>query len=139
MALYPEEAPYAVNNFIFLAENDYYDNTPFYAVIEGFVVQAGDPSGTGWGTPGFLYDVEVSELNFERPYMVAMTNSGPGSNNSQFFITFSPLTYLNGQNTIFGEVIDGVEVLKLLTLRDPEKDPFVPVSDYILDITIEKK
>ncbi|HSG26200.1 MAG TPA: peptidylprolyl isomerase [Anaerolineales bacterium] len=139
LALYPEAAPYAVNNFIFLAENDYYDNTPFYAVIEGFIVQAGDPSGTGWGTPGFLYDLEISELNFDRPYMVAMANSGPGSNSSQFFITFSPLSYLNGQHTIFGEVIEGVDVLKMLTIRDPEKDPFAPMEDHILDITIDKK
>ena len=139
LALYPEAAPYAVNNFIFLAENDYYDNTPIYAVIEGFVVQAGDPSGTGWGTPGFLYDLEISDLKFDRPYMVAMANSGPGSNSSQFFITFNPLTHLNGQHTIFGEVIEGVDVLKQLTFRDPEKDPFAPMDDHILDITILKK
>ncbi len=139
LALYPDAAPFAVNSFIFLAEQGYYDNTPFYAVVEGFVAQAGDPSGTGWGTPGFLYDIETSELSFERPYMVAMANSGPGSNNSQFFITLSPLTYLNGKHTIFGEVIDGVDVINSLSQRDPEQDPFAPLEDYILDITIEKQ
>lgn len=140
LALYPDVAPMAVNSFIFLAENDYYDNTPFYAVVEGFVAQAGDPSGTGWGTPGYLFGLETSpELTFERPYMVAMANSGPDANNSQFFITFSPLTYLNGKHTIFGEVIDGVDVLKSLTFRDPEKDPLAPISDMLLDVTIEKK
>lgn len=139
LALYPDAAPIAVNNFVFLAENDYYDNTPFYAVIEAFVVQAGDPSGTGWGNPGFLYDLEVSDLSFERPYMVAMANSGPGSNNSQFFITFNPLSHLNGRNTIFGEVIEGVDVLKMLSFRDPENDPYAPLTDHILDITIDKK
>ena len=140
LALYPDVAPVTVNNFIFLAENDYYDNTPFYAVIEGFIAQAGDPSGTGWGTPGFFYDLEVSsKLTFERPYMLAMGNSGPGASNSQFFITFSPLTHLEGQHTIFGEVIDGVDVLKALTFRDPEKDPLTPMSDLILDVTIEKQ
>jgi cyclophilin family peptidyl-prolyl cis-trans isomerase/protein-disulfide isomerase len=140
LALYPDVAPLTVNNFIFLAENNYYDNTPWYAVIEGFVAQAGDPSGTGWGTPGFLYDLEItSEVTFERPYMLAMTNSGPGTSNSQFFITFSPLTYLNGQYTIFGEVLEGVEVLKALKFRDPERDPLAPPSDMLLDVTIEKE
>jgi len=139
LALYPEAAPFAVNSFIFLAEQDYYDDSPFYAVIEGFVAQAGDPSGTGWGNPGFLYDIETSELNFDRPYMVAMANAGPGSNNSQFFITFSKLSHLNGQNTVFGEVIDGIDVLKALGRRDPEKDPYAPLENYILDVTIEKQ
>lgn len=140
LALYPDAAPVTVNNFIFLAEQNYYDDTPFYAVIEGFVAQAGDPSGTGWGTPGFLYGLEISpELSFERPYMLAMANSGPETSNSQFFITFSPLTFLNGQHTIFGEVIDGVDVLKALTIRDPEKDPLLPMSEMILDVTIEKQ
>jgi len=139
LALYPDAAPFAVNSFVFLAEQDYYDNTPFYAVIEGFVAQAGDPSGTGWGNPGYLFDIETSELTFDRPYMVAMANSGPGTNNSQFFISFSPLSYLNGKNTIFGEVIDGVDVLKALSIRDPERDPYAPLEDYILDITIEKQ
>jgi cyclophilin family peptidyl-prolyl cis-trans isomerase/protein-disulfide isomerase len=140
LALYPDVAPVTVNNFIFLAENDYYDNTPFYAVIEGFVAQAGDPSGTGWGTPGFFYDLEVSpDLTFERPYMLAMGNSGPGASNSQFFITFSPMTHLNGQHTIFGEVIDGVDVLKALSFRDPEKDALAPMGDLLLDVTIEQQ
>ncbi|MFN2146412.1 MAG: peptidylprolyl isomerase [Anaerolineales bacterium] len=140
LALYPDVAPVTVNNFIFLAEHDYYDNTPFYAVIEGFVAQAGDPSGTGWGSPGFFYDLETSpDLTFERPYMLAMGNSGPGASNSQFFITFSPLNHLTGQHTIFGEVIDGVDVLKALSFRDPEKDPIAPLSDLILDVTIEKQ
>ena len=140
LALYPDVAPVTVNNFIFLAENDYYDNTPFYAVINGFIAQAGDPSGTGWGNPGFLYDLEVSaDLTFERPYMLAMGNSGPETSNSQFFITFNPLTYLNGQYTIFGEVLDGIDVLQSLTLRDPERAPLQPMSEMILDITVEKQ
>ncbi|MBN2045733.1 MAG: peptidylprolyl isomerase [Anaerolineales bacterium] len=139
LALYPDVAPVTVNNFIFLAESDYYDNTPFYAVIEGYVAQAGDPSGTGWGTPGFFYDLETSPaLTFDRPYMLAMGSSGPGASNSQFFITFNPLSQLNGQHTIFGEVLDGVEVLQILTPRDPEKDPLAPMDDILLDITIEK-
>lgn len=140
MSLYPDVAPMAVNSFVFLSENDYYDNTPFYAVIEGFVAQAGDPSGTGWGAPGYLFGLETSpDLTFERPYMVAMANSGQDTNNSQFFITYSPLSYLNGQYTIFGEVLDGVDVLKSLTSRNPEENPLAPLNDYILDVTIEEK
>jgi len=140
LALYPDVAPMAVNSFVFLAENDYYDNTPFYAVIEGFVAQAGDPSGTGWGTPGYLFGLETSpDLTFERPYMLAMANSGTDTNNSQFFITFSPLTYLDGKYTIFGEVLDGVDVLKNLSPRDPEQDIMPPIKNYILDVTIEEK
>lgn len=138
IALYPDVAPMAVNSFIFLAENGYYDNTPFYAVINGYVVQAGDPSGTGWGSPGYLFGLETSpELSFERPYMVAMANGGVNANNSQFFITLNPLTYLNGQFTIFGEVLDGIDVINNLTERDPESDLLVPFYNYLLDITIE--
>jgi cyclophilin family peptidyl-prolyl cis-trans isomerase len=140
LALYPDVAPMAVNSFVFLAENDYYDNTPFYAVIEGFVAQAGDPSGTGWGTPGYLFGLETSpDLTFERPYMLAMANSGTDTNNSQFFITYSPLTYLDGKYTIFGEVLDGVDVLKSLSARDPEQNIMPPIKNYILDVTIEEK
>lgn len=140
LALYPEAAPMAVNSFVFLAENDYYDNTPFYAVIEGFVVQAGDPSGTGWGTPGYLFGLETSpDLTFERPYMLAMANGGLDANNSQFFITYSPLNYLNGKYTIFGEVLDGVDVLKSLAPRDPEANPLAPFTDYLLDVTVDEK
>lgn len=140
LALYPEAAPMAVNSFVFLAEHDYYDNTPFYAVIEGFVVQAGDPSGTGWGTPGYLFSLETSpDLTFERPYMLAMANGGLDANNSQFFITYSPLNYLNGKYTIFGEVLDGVDVLKRLAPRDPEANPLAPFTDYLLDVTVDEK
>lgn len=139
LALYPDVAPQTVNNFIFLAEHDYYDNTPVYAVIENYLVRAGDPSGTGWGMPGFLFDLEISsEIGFDRPYMLAMQNSGPGTSNGQFFITLSPLSQLNGRNTIFGEVISGVEVLQALSPRNPDTDPLAPFSDEILDITIEE-
>lgn len=140
IALYPDVAPMAVNSFIFLSENDYYDDTPIYAVIDGYVVQAGDPSGTGWGSPGYLFGLETSaDLTFERPYMVAMANGGVNANNSQFFITLNPLTYLNGQFTIFGEVLDGVDVLNSLTARDPESDLLAPFYNYLLDISIDER
>ncbi len=140
LALWPDVAPYAVNAFVFLAEHDYYDNSSFYAVIEGFIAQGGDPSGTGWGTPGFLFSVEISpDVSFDRPGLLAMANAGPTANNSQFFITFSPLTFLDGKYTIFGEVISGMDVLKSLTFRDPETDPLALPGDAILDVIIDKK
>ncbi len=140
IALYPQYAPFAVNSFVYLAENDYYDNTPFYAVVEGFIAQAGDPTGTGWGSPGYYYSIETSDdITFDKAGMVAMANAGSDAVNSQFFFTFSPLTYLNGKHTIFGEVIDGMDVLRSLTLRDPEKAPLSPLSENILDIVIEKQ
>jgi cyclophilin family peptidyl-prolyl cis-trans isomerase len=137
IALYPDVAPYAVNNFIFLAQEDYYDNTPFYAVIEGFIAQAGDPSGTGWGTPGYMFSTEISDqVSFDQPGMVAMGNASPTLVNSQFFITYSPLTFLDGQYTIFGEVVSGLDVLRSLNPRDPEVDPLLPLENYILDVII---
>ncbi|MBW8010394.1 MAG: thioredoxin domain-containing protein [Chloroflexi bacterium] len=135
--LFPEIAPRAVNSFIFLAENDWYDNVTFHRVLEGFMAQSGDPSGTGVGGPGYLFDIETSpEVTFDRPGLFAMANAGPGSNGSQFFITFSATPHLNGQFTIFGEVISGMDVVYSLTLRNPQV-PDQPAGDLILDVSIE--
>ena len=139
IALYPSAAPFAVNNFIFLAEEDYYDNTPIYAVLEGIVVRAGDPSGTGWGTPGYMFGTEISdELSFDTSGVVAMSIAAPGLVNSQFFITMTGLPGMNGEYTIFGEVIDGMDVVRNLTPRDPEINPLQPFSNEILDVIITK-
>lgn len=140
IALYPDIAPFAVNNFIFLARNDYYDNVTFHRVIEGFIAQAGDPSGTGSGFPGYMFSIEVStELKFDRAGLFAMANAGPTSNGSQFFITYDAAPDLDGQYTIFGEVVEGMEVVESLTLRNPQAAPFAPPGDLILDVTIEEK
>lgn len=137
--LFPEIAPLAVNSFIFLAENDWYDDVSFHRVLEGFMAQAGDPTGTGVGGPGYLFDIETSsELTFDRPGLFAMANSGPGSNGSQFFITFSATPHLNGQFTIFGEVISGMDVVFSLTLRNPALLN-QPEGDLILDVSIEER
>ena len=139
IALYPDVAPFAVNNFIFLAENGWYENVPFHRVIAGFMAQGGDPTGTGVGGPGYYFSIEVSPtLTFDRPGLVAMANAGPTSNGSQFFITYGPAEHLNGSFTIFGEVIEGYDIAESLTVRDPQ-DPNAPPSDMILDITIEVK
>jgi cyclophilin family peptidyl-prolyl cis-trans isomerase/protein-disulfide isomerase len=136
--LFPGVAPMAVNSFVFLAENDWFDNVTFHRVLPGFVAQAGDPTGTGYGGPGYSFAIEVDpNLSFDRPGLLAMANSGPTSNGSQFFITYAAAEHLNGQFTIFGEVIQGMDVVENLTARDPSIDPNLPPGDLILDVTIE--
>jgi cyclophilin family peptidyl-prolyl cis-trans isomerase/protein-disulfide isomerase len=136
--LFPEVAPIAVNSFVFLAENDWFDNVSFHRVLPGFVAQAGDPTGSGYGGPGYSFAIEPDpDLVFDRPGLLAMANSGPTSNGSQFFITFGPAEHLNGQFTIFGEVIQGMDVAESLTPRDPSQAADLPQGDLILDVTIE--
>ena len=120
--LFDNHAPKTVQNFVGLAEGSqqytdprtgqpgsgpYYDGTIFHRVISGFMVQGGDPTGTGRGGPGYQFGDEIHpELQFVRPYLLAMANAGPGTNGSQFFITVGATTWLNGKHTIFGEVTD---------------------------------
>lgn len=118
--LYAAEAPLTVNNFVFLANQGFYDDTTFHRVIEGFMAQAGDPTGTGSGSPGYQFEDETGNgLIFDRPGLLAMANAGPNTNGSQFFITYDATSWLDGNHTIFGEIIDGQSVLESLTLRDP--------------------
>ncbi|HEY8729775.1 MAG TPA: peptidylprolyl isomerase [Acidothermaceae bacterium] len=121
--LFPDHAPKTVRNFIDLAEgtkewkhpgsgtkttNKLYDGTVFHRVIEGFMIQGGDPLGSGRGGPGYQFGDEFHpDLAFNRPYLLAMANSGPGTNGSQFFITVAPTAWLTRKHTIFGEVADG--------------------------------
>ena len=138
--LYPEKAPMAVNNFIFLAQQGWYEGVTFHRVIPGFVAQAGDPSGTGFGGPGYAFDNETSPgLIFDGPGVVAMANAGPGSNGSQFFITYAAAPQLDGSYTIFGRVISGMEVVEKLTARNPAETINLPPGDVILSVTIESK
>ncbi len=112
LQLYPERAPLAVNNFVFLSRSGWYDGITFHQVNSGFVIQSGDPSGTGYGNPGYYFPSEVAPgLTFDHPGMLAMANAGTDTNGSIFFITFAPVSHLNGQFTIFGEVLTGSEVL----------------------------
>jgi cyclophilin family peptidyl-prolyl cis-trans isomerase len=140
LELYPDLAPIAVNSFIFLANNGWYDGVTFHRVIPGFVAQAGDPTATGFGGPGYAFGIEISpELKFDQAGILGMANSGPESNGSQFFITMDPLPDLDGGYTIFGRVISGLEVVNNLTARDPNQDPNLPAGDRILGIKIEEK
>jgi len=138
--LYADKAPLAVNSFIFLANNRWFDNVTFHRVIPGFVAQAGDPSGTGYGTPGYAFKNEISpDLKFDGPGVVAMANAGADSNGSQFFITYSAQPKLDGKYTIFGHVIQGMDVVTNLTPRDPSKSADLPPGDKILSVTIEER
>ena len=122
--LFPEQAPVTVNNFVFLARQGYYDNTTFHRVLPGFMAQGGDPTGTGGGGPGYSFEDEFHpELQFDKPGLLAMANRGPNTNGGQFFITYAPTTHLNGLHTIFGEVVEGAEVLSRLRPRDPQANP----------------
>ena len=138
--LFPDVAPLAVNSFIYLAENDWFDGVIFHRVIPGFVAQTGDPSGTGYGNPGYAFSNEVSaDLVFDRAGLVAMANSGPDSNGSQFFITYAAAPSLNGDYTIFGEVIEGMDVVDGITPRDPQQGGDIPYGDVILNIIIDEQ
>lgn len=138
--LLPEDAPLAVNNFVFLARQGWFDNITFHRVIAGFVAQTGDPSGTGYGSPGYAFDNEISpDLIYDKPGMVGMANAGPGSNGSQFFITMAPVEQLNGGYTIFGHVVEGMEVVESLTARDPSQNIGLPPGDNLVKVTILEK
>ena len=107
LELYPRIAPNTVANFVTLAQSGFYDGLVFHRVIPGFMIQGGDPTGTGTGGPGYKFGDEIHpELVFNRPYLLAMANAGPGTNGSQFFITVVPTPHLNRRHTIFGEVLD---------------------------------
>ncbi len=138
--LYPAIAPATVASFIYLAESGYYDGTGFHSVQAGRVVETGDPSGTGLGGPGYLLLDELSDtLSFDVSGMVAMSSSGPNTNGSRYFINLIPLPHLNGARTIFGRVIEGIEILAALQERDPFLDLFEPSELVIHSIRIETR
>lgn len=126
--LFPDVAPVAVNSFVFLARAGWFDNITFHRVVPDFVAQTGDPSGLGIGGPGYLFDNEINpDYLFDQPGRVGMANSGAGTNGSQFFITYKAAPNLNGSYTVFGQVIEGMDVLQQLTARSAsaveEADP----------------
>ena len=136
--LYPDKAPVTVNSFVFLARDGYFDGVTFHRVLEGFMAQTGDPTGTGGGGPGYKFKNEDSDLVFDRAGVVAMANAGRDTNGSQFFITFAPAERLNGDYTIFGQVTSGMDVVNNITRRDPQTNPDF-VGDAIESITISEK
>lgn len=133
--LYADKAPITVNSFVFLACKGFYDNTTFHRVLPDFMAQGGDPTGTGMGGPGYEFVNEYSDLSFDKPGILAMANAGPDTNGSQFFITFNAAEWLDGGYTIFGKVLQGMDVVMGITLRDPDTNPNFE-GDVIESITI---
>jgi len=146
--LFPDQAPKTVRNFVDLAEGSrewtdprtrqttnarLYDGTVFHRVIPRFMIQGGDPLGTGTGGPGYKFADEIHpDLRFDRPYLLAMANAGPGTNGSQFFITVVPTPHLNGKHTIFGEVVDGADVVERISQTQTDRNDR-PVQDVVLE------
>jgi cyclophilin family peptidyl-prolyl cis-trans isomerase len=121
--LYPAKAPITVNSFVFLSCKNFFDGVTFHRVLEGFMAQGGDPTGSGTGGPGYEFVYEANDLKFDKPGVMAMANTGPATptNGSQFFVTFGPTEQLNGGYTIFGQVVSGMDVVNGITRRDPQQ------------------
>ncbi len=135
--LYGSQAPMTVENFINLAKSGFYDGTTFHRVIPGFMAQGGDPTGTGRGGPGYTFGDEFNaELRHDGPGVVSMANAGPGTNGSQFFITFGPTPHLDGRHSVFGRVVEGMDVVRSIRERDPDDDP--QPGDRIETIEVEE-
>lgn len=141
--LFEAETPVTVNNFVFLARHRYYDGIVFHRVIDGFMAQTGDPTGTGTGGPGYRFDDEiVAGLGHDAPGVLSMANAGPGTNGSQFFLTFDATPWLDGAHTVFGRVLDGLPVLDAIHRVDPQQpsvvallsDPASDVRDQGIDL-----
>lgn len=138
--LFADETPVTVNSFAYLAEQGWYDDTTFHRVVPGFVAQAGDPSATGIGWPGYrCFDELNPELTFDGPGVLGMANSGPDTNGSQFFITLAAQPNLDGKHTVFGRVIEGMDVVESLSARDPQAASPDQPGDRVLSITVEEQ
>ncbi len=119
LKLYAAQAPRTVNNFVCLAEDGFYDGVTFHRVIPDFMVQTGDPTGTGRGGPGYTFKDEFDpKLKHDQPGVLSMANSGPGTNGSQFFITHVPTPWLDGKHSVFGQVTQGLDVVNAIQQGD---------------------
>jgi peptidyl-prolyl cis-trans isomerase A (cyclophilin A) len=155
LRLFPDHAPKTVQNFVGLAEGTaqwsdprtgqpasgpLYNGTIFHRVIDRFMLQGGDPLGNGTGGPGYEFEDEFHpDLRFDRPYLLAMANAGPGTNGSQFFITVAPTPHLNNRHTIFGEVVQGSEVVDAIAKTETDRSDR-PVKDVVVEsVTIDRR
>jgi cyclophilin family peptidyl-prolyl cis-trans isomerase len=121
--LYADRAPRTVENFVNLARAGFYDGTTFHRVISGFMAQGGDPTGTGTGGPGYQFDDEFHpSLRHDSAGILSMANAGAGTNGSQFFITYGPTPHLDDRHSVFGKVTEGLDVLRSIRERDPQRD-----------------
>ena len=132
--LFADKAPKTVNNFVFLAREGFYDDTIFHRVIKDFMAQAGDPTGTGMGGPGYKFTDEFHPtLKHDKPGILSMANSGPNTNGSQIFLTHIATPWLDNKHTVFGEVTEGLDIL----LSIPERDPSRRSSPAVKLLTVE--
>lgn len=135
--LFADKTPMTVNNFVFLSREGFYDGVIFHRVIDNFMVQGGDPTGTGRGGPGYKFGDEFnSSLKHDKQGILSMANAGPSTNGSQFFITHGPTPHLNGRHTVFGQVVEGLDVLMSIPARDPGNVNAPAVK--IIRVTIEE-
>ena len=142
--MYADQTPKTVENFVGHAQKDYYNGVIFHRVIENFMIQGGDPTGTGrggesiWGKP--FADEIVPSLTFDEPGILAMANAGPNTNGSQFFITVAPTSWLDGKHTIFGKVIGGMDVVYAISKVPTSKPGDKPLKDVVMEsVSIEKR
>jgi cyclophilin family peptidyl-prolyl cis-trans isomerase len=137
--LFAKKAPHTVNNFAFLARQGFYDGTIFHRVIADFMVQGGDPTGSGRGGPGYRFPDEFHpELRHNKPGMLSIANAGPNTNGSQFFITHVPTPWLDDKHSVFGEVIQGMDVLLSISPRDPQRPESPAVHLNRVTIQVEE-
>ncbi len=135
--LFQDGAPATVNNFVFLARHRFFDGIVFHRVLEGFMAQTGDPTGTGRGGPGYRFDDEFGEgLSHDGKGVLSMANAGPNTNGSQFFITFDATPWLDGRHAVFGRVVEGIDVLDALNRIDPGRPGRGPAPDTMERVTI---
>jgi cyclophilin family peptidyl-prolyl cis-trans isomerase len=136
--LHADKVPSTVNNFVFLAKQGYYDGTIFHRVIKDFMAQGGDPTGSGSGGPGYEFADEFHpSLRHDKPGVLSMANAGPATNGSQFFITHVPTPWLDNKHSVFGQVIDGMDVLMSIPARDPQRPEYPGVVLKTVEI-VEK-
>lgn len=134
--LFADKTPKTVNNFVFLAREGFYNGTIFHRVIADFMVQGGDPTGTGRGGPGYRFADEFHpSLKHSKPGILSMANAGPGTNGSQFFITHVPTPWLDGKHSVFGQIVEGMTVLMSIPPRDPMRPEYDGVKIQSIIIT----
>lgn len=136
LELFAKDVPTTVNNFVFLAREGYYDGSTFHRVIPGFMVQGGDPTGTGGGNPGYKFEDEFTSHGHDAGTL-SMANAGANTNGSQFFICYTPQHGLDGKHSVFGQLVEGMDVLESITPRDPSQNPQFE-GDKIIRVTIEE-
>lgn len=136
LELFADKTPKTVNNFVFLAREGFYDGTIFHRVIADFMVQGGDPTGTGRGGPGYRFDDEFHpSLRHSKPGILSMANAGPGTNGSQFFITHVPTPWLDNKHSVFGQITAGMDVLMSIPPRDPGRPEYAGIKIKAVTIT----